>query len=69
MLVEITEGRQLGFPARRFERLANATNEQLQHVRLRLIGAALRWEKLDEDISVKGVVAGRFKLSLPWAAY
>ena len=68
VFVELTDGRQLGFPADRFERLANATNEQLQKVVLRLNGAALRWEELDEDITVKGVVAGRFQLPLPVAA-
>jgi hypothetical protein len=68
VFVELTGGRQLGFPADRFERLANATNEQLQKVTLRLNGAALRWEELDEDITVKGVVAGRFQLPLPVAA-
>ena len=68
VFVELTDGRQLGFPADRFERLANATNEQLQKVTLRLNGAALRWEELDEDVTVKGVVAGRFQLPLPVAA-
>lgn len=68
VFVELTDGRQLGFPADRFERLAHATNEQLQKVTLRLNGAALRWEELDEDITVKGVVAGRFQLPLPVAA-
>ena len=68
VFVELTDGRQLGFPADRFERLANATNEQLQKVTLSLNGAALRWEELDEDITVKGVVAGRFQLPLPVAA-
>ncbi len=68
LFVEPTDGRQLGFPADRFERLANATNEQLQKVTLRLHGAALRWEELDEDITVKGVVAGRFQLPVPVAA-
>jgi hypothetical protein len=68
VFVELTDGRQLGFPADRFERLANATNEQLQKLSLRLCGAALRWEELDEDITVKGVVAGRFQLALPVTA-
>jgi hypothetical protein len=68
VFVELTDGRQLGFPADRFDRLDNAKNEQLQKVTLRLNGAALRWEELDEDITVKGVVAGRFQLPLPVAA-
>jgi hypothetical protein len=31
-------------------------------VTLRLNGYALRWEDLDEDITVSGIVAGRFEL-------
>jgi hypothetical protein len=33
-------------------------------VTLELGGYALRWEKLDEDITVPGVVAGHFQLPL-----
>ena len=35
---------------------------ELAEVRLEVGGTALRWESLDEDISVEGVVAGRFQL-------
>jgi Protein of unknown function (DUF2442)/Nucleotidyltransferase substrate binding protein like len=56
VFVELTDGRQVGFPADRFDRLSAATNEQLQKVNLRLNGFALRWEELDEDITVKGIV-------------
>ena len=68
VFVELTDGRQLGFPADRFDRLSAATNEQLQRVSLRLNGYALRWEELDEDITVKGIFAGRFQRALPVAA-
>jgi len=60
--LELTDGRIVGFPADRFKILHAATNEQLKHVALELNGAALRWDELDEDISVTGVVAGRFQL-------
>jgi len=33
-------------------------------VTLRLDGYALRWESLDEDITVPGVVAGHFQLPI-----
>lgn len=39
-----------------------ASDEQLRAVTLELNGYALRWEELDEDITVPGVVAGRFQL-------
>ncbi|MEI8314452.1 MAG: DUF2442 domain-containing protein [Verrucomicrobiota bacterium] len=62
--IELTDGRMVGFPADRFSRLKNATPEQLNQVELRLNGYALRWEELDEDLTVPGVVAGRFELPL-----
>ncbi len=62
--VELTDGRVMGFPADRFRRLKEATTAQLQQVTLRLDGYALRWEALDEDITVPGIVAGRFELPL-----
>ena len=38
--------------------------EQLAKVKIELNGYALRWEELDEDITVPGIVAGRFQLPL-----
>ena len=60
--VELHDGRIVGFPADRFRILAAATDEQLAEVQLEVNGYALRWEELDEDITVPGVVAGRFQL-------
>ncbi len=65
VFVELTDGRCIGFPATRFRLLASASDEQLARVALRLDGAALRWEEIDEDISVRGIVEGRFQLPLP----
>ena len=62
--LELTDGRIVGFPADRFRLLAAATTEQLGEVTLRLNGYALRWEALDEDITVPGVLAGHFQLPL-----
>jgi hypothetical protein len=62
--VELTDGRIIGFPADRFKILSKATEEQLKEVSLRLNGFALRWESLDEDITVPGIVAGNFQLPL-----
>lgn len=62
IFIELTDGRIIGFPADRFRILAKATDVQLKEVTLRLNGFALRWEELDEDITVPGVVAGNFQL-------
>ena len=60
--IELTDGRTIGFPANRFQILKKASDEQLREVTLRLDGYALRWESLDEDITVPGIVAGNFQL-------
>ena len=62
IFLELTDGRIIGFPAVRFKILKNATDEQLKEVKIRLNGYALRWESLDEDITVPGIVAGNFQL-------
>ena len=63
--VELHDGRIVGFPANRFRRLAAASDEELQKVKVEVNGFALRWDELDEDITVPGVVAGRFELPQP----
>jgi hypothetical protein len=62
IFIELTDGRIIGFPANRFRILKKANDEQLKAVTLRLNGYALRWEDLDEDITVPGIVAGKFQL-------
>ena len=65
IFLELMDGRIFGFPADRFRALVRATDGELKGVSLRLNGYALRWEKLDEDITVPGVVAGHFELPPP----
>src|ERR1035437_2478481 len=62
--IELTDGRNISFPADRFKILAKAKDEELKEVTIRLNGYALRWENLDEDITVKGIIAGNFQLPL-----
>jgi len=65
IVIELTDGRTVSFPADRFKILSKATDEQLKEVKIRLNGYALRWEDIDEDITVKGIIAGNFELPLP----
>ena len=65
IFLELTDGRIIGFPADRFKILRGASDDALKQVQLELNGYALRWEQLDEDITVSGVVAGHFQLPLP----
>lgn len=66
--MELADGRVVGFPADRFLIISQASDEQLQEVQLELGGHALRWEEIDEDLTVAGVVAGRFQLPLQLVA-
>lgn len=61
--IELTDGRQVGVPTDKFPRLRNASEQDLVKVRVEARGKALRWEELDEDLLVEGVVAGRFPSS------
>lgn len=63
IFLELTDSRIIGFPADRFKRLKEASNDQLKQIKVRLNGFALRWEEIDEDITVPGIVAGNFELS------
>jgi len=56
----LEDGREIGFPAERFPRLRGAPDDLLAQVRIEARGRALRWEELDEDISIAGILAGHF---------
>jgi len=62
IFIRLTDSRIIGFPADRFKILKKATDSQIKKVHLRLNGYALRWDDLDEDITVPGIVAGNFQL-------
>lgn len=59
MWVGLADGRQLGIPLAFFPRLLAATPEQRQGFIISGGGAAIHWDELDEDISVKGLLEGR----------
>ncbi len=54
--IELEDGREVGFPAAHFPRLKDAPDELLARVRPEARGTALRWEELDEDLGVAGVL-------------
>jgi hypothetical protein len=60
--LELADQRIIGFPTTRFKLLKDASDDLLKKVELRLDGTALRWEELDEDITVRGIVLGNFQL-------
>lgn len=66
VFIALADGREVGFPADRFKRLHAASDDALRTVRLRAEGSALRWDELDEDLTVRGILEGRFQL--PWTS-
>jgi len=58
MEVHLTDGRIIGVPVIWFPLLHEATVEQRGHYEIGGGGASLHWEKIDEDISVAGLLAG-----------
>lgn len=58
--IELDDGREIGFPADKFRRLRDASDTLLAKVRIEARGKALRWEELDEDLTVQGILAGRW---------
>ena len=60
--IELDDGREIGFPADKFPRLARADVESLAKVEIQARGTALRWEELDEDLSIDGILAGRWPM-------
>ena len=63
VFVDLTDGRVVGFLADRFRLLRTATVGQLQHVTLEVNGSALRWEELDEDLTVAGSGGGKIPVA------
>lgn len=61
VFIELHDDRTISFPARKFSRLKNASDELLAKVRVRAQGSALRWDDLYEDIRVEGIVRGFFE--------
>lgn len=57
--VDLADGRTIGAPLAWFPRLLRASAEERAEVWISPSGKGLHWEKLDEDVSVAGLLAGR----------
>jgi hypothetical protein len=60
VVIELTNGCTFEFPAELGQGLRGATPDQLAEVEVLPGGSGLRWEQLDADLSVAGLVAGIF---------
>jgi len=56
VFLELADGSTHSFPVLYYPHLAQATDQQLSEVRLRVGGRALRWEGLDEDIWIADAI-------------
>ena len=57
--VNLSDGRTISVPLEWFPRLVHATVEERNNWRLIGKGHGIHWEDIDEDISVKGLLAGK----------
>jgi hypothetical protein len=57
LYIQLADGREVGAPLEWFPRLRSATARQRGNWRLIGRGVGIHWGALDEDVSVKGVMA------------
>jgi hypothetical protein len=58
LVVGLSDGRTLSVPLAWFPRLLDATSAERANWRLIGSGEGIRWETLDEDLSVRGLLRG-----------
>jgi len=56
LFVLLQDGREIGVPLLWFPRLRKASEEQLNEWRLIGNGVGIRWESIDEDISISALL-------------
>lgn len=59
LIVRLADGREISVPLEWFPRLRDATGEQRGRWRLIGGGVGIRWEEIDEDVSVESLLATR----------
>ncbi len=58
--LEITERRTISFPTSKYDKLAYASQIELEKIQLHDGGRIIRWESLDEEVQVEDVANNRF---------
>ncbi len=59
LFVDLSDGRTISVPLEWYPRLLHATPAERNQWRLIGKGHGIHWEKIDEDISIEGLLAGR----------
>jgi hypothetical protein len=60
LYVILADGRQIATPLSWYEKLANATNSELQNWEISPSGIGIHWPELDEDISIRPMLSLEF---------
>ena len=56
----LSDKKEIRFPAALNSKLRDATTEQVSNIMIICDGTGLHWPDLDEDLSVTGILEGRF---------
>jgi hypothetical protein len=56
----LSDKKEVRFPVYLNEKLRTATKEQLENIEIICGGTGLHWPDLDEDLSVIGIIEGRY---------
>lgn len=56
----LSDKKKVSFPIELNTKLRNATEEQLHNLEIICNGTGLHWPDLDEDLSILGIMEGRF---------
>lgn len=56
----LTDKKEVSFPIELNTKLQQANEDQLKEIEIICGGTGLHWPKLDEDLSVLGILEGRF---------
>ena len=59
LIVDLSDERSLGTPIRWYPRLQSATAEQRENSQILGDGIGVHWPDIDEDLSLRGMLAGR----------
>ena len=56
----MTDNKEIRFPVEANKKLKNATDKQRNNIEIICGGTGLHWPDLDEDLSVTGIIEGRY---------
>jgi len=58
--VLLSDKKEIRFPVELNNKLKEATHDQLKNIEIICDGNGLHWPELDEDLSITGIIEGRF---------